>query len=48
MCLIGVLNLKEIDPKKGYFWLKVIVLNQGEEAEEEKCEEIRNVYLANY
>ena len=51
MCLISVLNLKEIHPGEGCFsWLKVIVLNQCKE--EEKYEEnqaiFRNVYLANY
>ena len=32
MCVIGVPNLKEIDPQEG--WLKVIVLNRCEEEEE--------------
>ena len=48
MCLIGVPNLKEIDP--GESWLKVIVLNWCEE--EEKCEEnraiFRNLILGNF
>ena len=48
MCLIGVPNLKEINPGEGYFWLKVVALNW---CKEEKCEEnwaiFRNVYLAN-
>ena len=28
MCLIGVLNFKEIDVGKGYFLLKVVIVNQ--------------------
>ena len=47
MCLIIVLNLKEIHPEEG--WLKFIAVNW---CEEEKCEEnqaiFRNTYLANY
>ena len=51
MCLIGVPNLKEIDPWEGCFgWLKVTFVKRCEE--EEKGEEngaiFRNTYLANY
>ena len=28
MCFIGVLNFKEIDVGKCYFWLKVVIVNR--------------------
>ena len=51
MCLIGVPNLKEIDPReKGVFgWLKVTFVKRCEEEEGEENRAIfRSTYLANY
>ena len=51
MCLIGILNFKEIDVGKGYFWLKVVIVYRCVD-EEDKCEEnwaiFRNAYLTYY
>ena len=38
MCLIGVPNMKEIDPEEGYFWLKVVVVNRFEEENVKKID----------